>query len=118
MLMANFEKSLDNYINIAARKNKTELHNFHAWKVKLLQYAAEKCDILYREADAEHHTFLSPEGMAELKRLQQEMVITYADKSSHDFVLCCKHVYKHALWKEVHSPHYEEIQKGKQGNLG
>ena len=53
-----------------------------------------------------HHTFLSKKGLEELSAIQEHMVVTYADKSAHDFVTCCKHMYKKLLWTELHSPHY------------
>ena len=77
------------------------------WRAKLIQCLREKCDIMFQDEDSPNHLFLSKAGMDELRRIHQDMVITYADKSSHDFVLCCKSVYKHLLWQEIHSAHYE-----------
>ena len=87
------------------------------WRTKLTQFFSEKCNVLFQDTNSPQHTFLSPEGMEELKRIQHDMVITYADKSAHDFVLCCKNVYKRLLWEEIHSPHYEETEKNRFRNL-
>ena len=111
VLMANFEKSLDNYISVAARRNKLDACVFDEWRNKLLQCLLSKCEVMFRDADAPYHPFLSQDGMNELKTIHNDMVITYADKSSHDFVLCCKNVYKHELWMEIHSPHYEDVMQ-------
>ena len=59
------------------------------------------------EAEIPYHSFLSQQGLDELASIQEHMVITYADKSVHDFVTCCKHMYKKLLWDELHSSHYE-----------
>ena len=109
-LISSFEESLDKFITQACRRNRTEEDIFSPWKTKLLNFFSEKCNVLFQDADSPHHCFLSKEGMDELKGIQRDMVITYADKSAHDFVLCCKSVYKRLLWEEMHSTHYEEIK--------
>ena len=76
---------------------------FLPWREKLLVALEEKCEVLFSDPDSAHHSFLSSEGMEELKQIHKDMVITYEDKSAHDFVLCCKHVYKHLLWSEIHT---------------
>ena len=83
------------------------MHVFLPWKEKILQAMKHKCEVMFLDHDSPDHSFLSKEGMEELTRIRKDMVITYADKSAHDFVLCCKQVYKHCLWQEVHSSHYE-----------
>ena len=108
-LISSFEDSLDKFIAQACRRNRTDPDIFNPWKTKLLQFLIEKCNVLFQDADSPHHSFLSKGGMDELKGIQRDMVITYADKSAHDFVLCCKSVYKRLLWEEIHSSHYEEI---------
>ena len=110
-LMTNVEKSLNKFIDTASRRNKVEPQSFEAWKMKLLQTLREKCDTLFQEEDTPAHCFLSKAGLDELKRIHNDMVVTYADKSAHDFVLCCKSVYKHLLWEEIHSSHYEPADK-------
>ena len=50
--------------------------------------------------------FLCNDGLKELCKIHKGIVVTYADKLSHDFVLCCKQVYKRLLWEEIHSEHY------------
>ena len=110
-LMSSFEKSLDAFIATATRRNKVESPLFDPWKYKLLQTLKEKCDVLFQNEDSPDHSFLSEAGMNELRRIHQDMVITYADKSSHDLVLCCKAVYKHLLWEELHRTHYEPTTK-------
>ena len=107
VLMENFQKSLDKFISTAARRNKMEEASFHAWRQKLLEVLQAKCDTMFAEENAPYHTFLSKDGFRELQNLHQHMVITYADKSSHDFVCCCKHVYKRLLWEEMRSEHYK-----------
>ena len=105
-MLKSIEESLDKYIDIAARRNRTEKADFESWKVFIMQQLTAKCEIIFRDVDASYHPFLSQEGMEELKRIHQDMVVTYCDKSSHDFVLCCKQVYKRLLWEEVHGDHY------------
>ena len=107
VLMENFQKSLDKYISTAARRNKVDETGFHAWRQKLLEVLQAKCNTMFAEENAPYHTFLSKDGFQELQNLHQHMVITYVDKSSHDFVSCCKHVYKRLLWEEMHSEHYK-----------
>ena len=111
VLLTNFERSLDNYISVAARRNKMDTCAFDDWKNKLLQCLSSKCEVMFQDADASYHPFLSKEGMKELRNIHNDMVITYADKSSHDFVLCCKQIYTHELWMEINSPHYEEAMQ-------
>ena len=60
---------------------------FEAWKSKLLAAVRVKMNQIFREgADTPHHTFLSKKGLEELSPIQEHMVVTYADKSAHDFV--------------------------------
>ena len=41
-----------------------------------------------------------------MKKLHQDMVVTYADKSAHDLVMMCKRQYLKKLWYELHSSVY------------
>ena len=104
--MNNFEESLDKFIAQASKRNKIEPETFVPWKMKLLEVLGAKVDVIFRSEDAPYHSFLSKAGLEELKKIHSDMVVTYADKSSHDFVLCCKFVYKRLLWEELHSDHY------------
>ena len=106
-LMEGFTSGLDNFITTAAKRNRQDSAVFDAWRTKILQVLMTKCDTLFAQENSPSHNFLSKDGDNELQRIHKDMVVTYADKSSHDFVLCCKHVYKRALWEEIHSKHYE-----------
>ena len=83
-----------------------EADAFAPWKARLLEVMRAKVEVLFQEDGAPYHSFLSKSGMEELQKIHRDMVVTYADKSSHDFVLCCKFVYKRLLWEELHSDHY------------
>ena len=105
-VMESFACSLDNFITSAAKRNKVDDGVFQPWRQKLLDVLKAKCEVTFARENAPFHTFLCKEGFDELHRIHKEMVVTYADKSSHDFVLCCKQVYKRLLWEEIHSGHY------------
>ena len=62
-------------------------------------------------ADTPQHTFLSKKGLEELSAIQEQMVVNYADKSAHDSVTFCKHMYNKKLWAERNSPHYESTAR-------
>ena len=68
-LMSSFAKSLDNFIDVASRRNKTEADNFLPWRAKLLQTLREKCDVLFQDEDSPNHLFLSKAGLDELRRI-------------------------------------------------
>ena len=53
------------------------------------------------ELGFEPSSLLTPAAKQELSQVQKEMTITYADKSTHDFVLICKSAYQAALRKEL-----------------
>ena len=111
LLLDNLRKNLDTFILQAAKRNKMDGSDFLPWRDKLLDLLSVKFAALSRESNAPYHSFLTPEGMSELQKIHKEMVVTYADKSSHDFVLCCKPLYKRLLWEEIHSEHYATEQE-------
>ena len=81
---------------------------FDAWKNKLIATVRAKMNQIFRQdAEIPYHTYLSKKGLDQLAGIHEYMVVTYADKSAHDFVTCCKHVYRKMLWEELHDPHYE-----------
>jgi hypothetical protein len=116
-LIEGFTKGLDNFIVSAAKRNRQDACAFDAWKSKILAVLMAKCDTLFAQENSPSHSFLSKKGMDELHQIHKDMVVTYADKSSHDFVLCCKHVYKKSLWQEIHSDHYEEEKLRKNSEI-
>ena len=108
MLESSVAASLDNFIHCAAKRKRMDKQTFNTWKNKLLSAIRLKVNQIFRdEAEIPYHFFLSKQGLDQLASIQEHMVITNADKSTHDFVTCCKHVYKKLLWDELHSPHYE-----------
>ena len=112
VLESSIEANVDAFIHRASKRKCMDKQAFEAWKSKLLTAVRVKMNQIFREdTDISHHTFLSKKGLEELSALQEHMVVTYAGKSAHDFVTCCKHVYKKLLWTELHSPHYENTSK-------
>ena len=112
LLESSIEANVDAFIHRASKRKRIDKQAFKAWKSKLLTAVRVKMNQIFREdADISHHTFLSKKGLEELSAIQEHMVVTYADKSAHDFVTCCKHVYKKLPWTELHSPHYENTAK-------
>ena len=105
-LMEAFSTSLDKYITTASKRNKVDEFDFQPWKQKLVDVLRTKCEAIFARENAPFHSFLSKEGSKELHQIHNDMVINCADKSSHDFVLCCKQVYKRLFWEEMHSDHY------------
>ena len=108
LLESSVEASLDNFIHRAAKRKGMDKQTSDTSKNKLLFAIRLKVNQIFRdEAEIPYHSFLSKQGLDELASIQEHMVITYAEKSAHDFVTCCKHVYKKLLWDELHSPQCE-----------
>ena len=106
MLESFIEANIDSFIHRASKRIRMDKQAFEAWKNRLI--AAVRANQIFRQdVDIPYHTFLSKKGLDELAGIHEHMVVTYADKSAHDFVTCCKHVYKRMLWEELHDPHYE-----------
>ena len=106
MLESSFGANIDSFIHRVAKRKRMDKQAFEAWKNKLIAAVRTKMNQIFSQ-DIPYHTFLSKKGADELAGICEHMVVTYADKSAHDFVTCCKQVYKKMLWEELHDPHYE-----------
>ena len=102
VLESSIEANVDAFIHRASKRKRMDKQAFEAWKSKLLTAVRVKMNQIFHEDadDISHHTFLSKKGPEELSAIQEHMVVTYADKSAHDFVTCCKHVYKKLPWTQ------------------
>ena len=87
MLESSIEASIDSFIHRAAKRKRMDKQAFDAWKNKLITAVRAKMNQIFRQdAEIPYHTFLSKKGLDELAGIHEHMVVTYADKSAHDFV--------------------------------
>ena len=86
--------------HVARYANAMTVESFDAWKDEILKRVDMRL-VQQREQGFEPEFILDDEARKELGFLRQQMTVTFADKSTHDFVLICKAVYQDALRKEL-----------------
>ena len=87
------------------------LPEFDKWKAEMLMRVTQRVDQLKQQGMDLGFT-LSAEASEELRQLRQVMTVSYADKSTHDFVLVCKRAYQAALKAELVSNQvYQPLQR-------
>ena len=102
------KKGLQEFVSSAVKRLQIDEKEFAAWAGAIANAMEIKFTTMWNQSYSEKNTFLSKNGQAELQKLRSIMAICPVDKSSQDFGLCCRNLYLHELWHEIHSPHYEE----------
>ena len=97
--------------HVARFANINNVEEYDEWKAEVMKRVDMRLDDL-RKQGFEPGVELSPAARKELAEVQRDMTITFADKSTHDFVFICKAAYRAALRKELVSNQvYRQLEK-------
>ena len=97
------EEALEGYIVRFTKDGDNErLRQFEKWKQEIMNAFDYKMVDL-KKVGFHEAQFLSGTAKEELRLIRNAMVITFADKSTHDLVLMCKNQYKVMLHRELTS---------------
>jgi hypothetical protein len=88
--------------HVARFAEMSNVEEYDAWKTEVMKRVDMRLEDLQRQGFAPGAE-LSPGARKELQDFQRDMTITFADKSSHDFVMICKAAYRTSLFKELGS---------------
>ena len=94
------QEGLEGYV--AKHANAGTLAEYDEWKTAVLSKVKLRMDQLVLQGMDIGFT-LDAESTEELRQLRQTMTVTFADKSTHDFVLVCRHAYQAVLKAELAS---------------
>ena len=107
IIMPDVQKGLKEYAERLANAHKIEPEAFNTW-IDLICNKVQSVATRIPESNWLISVFLTKTASIELKNVQNIMVIGPTDKSSHDFMMVCKHAYLHALHNELQSGVYQQ----------
>ena len=78
--------------------------DFSAWRDSILVSIRDRIRQFVPSAENRLAIETCPEALAALQAIHRDIVVTHTDKSSHNLVMPCRHLYR--LWMELPSPVY------------